>query len=518
MKILTATQMRRVEEECTKLGILTSTLMENAGREFATQMRRILGSVKDKTILFLIGPGNNGGDGLVAARYVHRWGAKVSLCLFGNRALDDPLMAFAAEQSVSVTLTNKDKNLKKLEELLSEADAVVDAVFGTGMNRPLTGVYSEALNRLNQSKKANPSLTVIALDLPSGLNADSGACDPACPFADETITLGFPKPGLFNLPAAERVGRITIVDIGIPSHLVNEITDEYLEREEIKSLLPKRPSFANKGYFGRVLVVAGSERYLGAPYLACSAAMRSGAGLVTLAIAKSLHPILASKLTEVTFLPLPESKTGLIPDNALDIILEEIKRYDALLVGCGLGQAKEAWDFLKGLIPILNNSDKKIVLDADALNFLAEVPEWWQRLSIDAILTPHPGEMARLTGLTADGVQQDRINLSRKMAARWHKTVILKGAYTVIASPEGRIRVSPFANPGLASAGTGDVLAGVVSGMLAQGLELFDAATLGVYLHGEAGEMVRENIGNTGMIASDLLPVLPLVIKKLRGD
>ncbi len=516
MKILTITQMRQVEEECAKIGLPPSMLMENAGKAVAEEVRKILGTIKKQRILILIGPGNNGGDGLVAARHLHDWGAKVNLYLFSQRPPDDPNLKLVQKRGMTCIEATQDKNLGRLDGLLASANAVIDALFGTGRSRPLRGIFLQALDRLSRAKKKQPSLRIIALDLPSGLNADSGAVDPACLYADNTITLGFPKPGLFNPPGAERVGRITIADIGIPAYLAEQITDELINSERAKSFLPERPLQANKGSFGRVLVVAGSINYIGAAYLACSGAMRVGAGLVTLATATSLQPILASKLTEVTYLPLPESNPGIISPEAAKFIHQELDHYNVLLLGCGLGQSQSAIRFIKstlfGLKPVLLS----LVLDADALNTLAKIPNWWQQLTGDAIFTPHPGEMARLAGVSVDEVQSDRVGIAKRVALEWHKTIVLKGAYTVIAAPDGQSRISSIANPGLASAGTGDVLAGAIAGLLAQGLSLFDAAACGVFLHGEAGEMVRARLGDAGMIATDLLPVLPLVIKQLK--
>ncbi|MFC1860251.1 NAD(P)H-hydrate dehydratase [Chloroflexota bacterium] len=312
--------------------------------------------------------------------------------------------------------------------------------------------------------------------------------------------------------------------VGLPPSVLMEnagkavaesVADELIIREWARSVLPERPLQANKGSFGRVLVVAGSINYIGAAYLACSGAMRAGAGLVTLATANSLLPILASKLTEVTYLPLPEAQPGIISPQAASLIHREADRYNVLLIGCGLGQGQQAVDFIKstlfGLKPM-----PSLVIDADGLNTLAKTPHWWQQLGGDAILTPHPGEMARLTGMSVGEVQSERVSIAKRVALEWHKTVVLKGACTVIAAPDGQCRVSSISNPGLASAGTGDVLAGVIAGLLAQGLSLFDAAACSVFLHGEAGEMVGARLGNAGMIASDLLPVLPLVIKQLK--
>ena len=516
MKILTIAQMRQAEDECARIGLPPSMLMENAGKAVAEEVGKILGTINQQRILILIGPGNNGGDGLVAARHLHDGGAEVNLYLFSQRPPDDPNLKLVQERGMACIEAAQDENLGRLDELLTSANAVIDALFGTGKSRPLGGIFWQALDRVSKAKKRRPGLRIIALDLPSGLNADNGAVDPACLYVDNTITLGFPKPGLFNLPGAERAGKITIADIGIPPHLVESVTDELITNEWAKSVLPERPLQANKSSFGRVLVVAGSINYIGAAYLACSGAMRVGAGLVTLATATSLQPILASKLTEVTYLPLPESHPGIISPEAASLIHQELDHYDVLLIGCGLGQSESAIGFIKSTLFGLKPAPLSLVLDADTLNTLAKIPNWWQQLADDAILTPHPGEMARLAGVSVDEVQSDRVGMAKRVALEWHKTIVLKGAYTVIAAPNGQSRISSIANPGLASAGTGDVLAGAIAGLLAQGLSLFDAAACGVFLHGEAGEMVGTRLGNAGMIASDLLPVLPLVIKQLK--
>ena len=516
VKIVTANQMRQIEEDCTRIGISVSVLMENAGKAVAEEVRKILGIIDQRRILILIGPGNNGGDGLVAARHLHDWGARVSLYLLGQRPADDPNFKLIQECGITCVDITQDENLDKLNELLLSADTIIDALFGTGKSRPLRGVFLRALDTVGRAKKKQPDLGIIALDLPSGLDADTGAVDPACLYADYTITLGFPKPGLFNSPGKERVGKLTVVDIGIPSYLAERIKSELLTRDWARSVLPRRPLEANKGTFGRVLVVAGSINYIGAAYLACSGAIRVGAGLVTLATPVSLQPILASKLTEVTYLPLPESHRGIVSPGAAKLIHQQLDQYDVLLLGCGLGQSQSAIRFISTTLLRGKVTLPPLVLDADALNTLAKIPNWWLQLVTDAILTPHPGEMARLVGVSVDEVQQDRQEMAKRVSLDWKKTVVLKGAYTVIATSDGQSRISPIANPGLASAGTGDVLSGAIAGLLAQGLSLFDAAALGVYLHAEAGEMVRAKLGDTGMIATDLLPALPQVIKQLR--
>ncbi len=516
MKVVTVEQMRQVEKACARIGLPTNTLMENAGKSVADEVRRILGAIDQQHILILIGPGNNGGDGLVAARYLHDWGAKVSLYILGQRHPEDSNFRLVQERGITCIEATQDEKLDRLDEFLSSVDAVVDALFGTGKTRPLSGTFQQVLERVSEVKKRKPALHIIALDLPSGLDADTGAVDPACLHADNTIALGFPKPGLFNSPGAERTGKITVADIGIPSHLAEQISTELITEGWARSVLPKRPHVANKGSFGRVLVVAGSINYIGAAYLACSGAIRVGAGLVTLATAASLQPILASKLTEVTYLPLPESRLGIISSRAAKLIHQELDHYNVLLMGCGLGQNQSVVSFIKATLLESKPASSSLVLDADALNTLADIPNWWQQLTDDAILTPHPGEMSRLAGITIEEVQSNRIGIAQKMAQEWHKTIVLKGAYTVLATPDGQVRISPVANPGLASAGTGDILTGVIAGLLAQGLNSSEAAACGVHLHAEAGEMVKGELGDAGMIASDLLPALPLVIKQLK--
>ncbi len=516
MKILTVNQMRQVEQDCAKIGLPTDVLMENAGRAVAEEVRKILSTIDQQQILILIGPGNNGGDGLVAARYLHDWGARVSLYLFSQRPPDDPNFKLVQERDITCVDLTQDENQDKLNELLVSADAVIDALFGTGKSRSLRGVFRQALDTVGRARKKRPDLRIIALDLPSGLDADTGAVDPVCLYADYTVTLGFPKPGLFNSPGKERVGKLTVVDIGIPSYLAGTVNSELLTSDWARSVLPGRPLEANKGSFGRVLIAAGSINYIGAAYLACSGAIRVGAGLVTLATPTSLQPILASKLTEVTYLPLPESQRGIVSPAAAKLIHQQLDQYDVLLLGCGLGQSQSAIRFIGTTLLRGKVTLPPLVLDADALNTLAKIPDWWQQLTSDAILTPHPGEMARLTEVSVDEVQSDRQGMAKRVAIDWQKTIVLKGAYTVIVAPDGQSRISPVANPGLASAGTGDILSGVIAGLLAQGLSLFDAAALGVYLHGEAGEMVKAKLGDAGMIATDLLPALPQVIKQLK--
>jgi NAD(P)H-hydrate epimerase len=519
MKVVTAEQMRQIDRSAAGIGLTTGALMENAGRAVADETKKLIGGVIGKHILVIAGTGNNGGDGLVASRYLGDWGAEVNLYLCKGRSKDDKNLALAKERGITTIQADQDRDFSRLDSLLASSEVVIDAVFGTGRSRAVDGVFKDVLTRVTTAKQRNPGLLVIAVDVPSGLDSDTGAVDASCPYADATVTLGYPKPGLFSFPGAERAGKVIITDIGIPPSLAEDIPTELITDDWVKSVLPDRPPDANKGSFGKVLVVAGSINYIGAAYLACMGAARVGAGLVTLSMASSLQLILAAKMTEITYVPLPEAEAGIVAPEAASVLKKCLPDYEVLLMGCGLGQNSQVVEFIKSILSGLSKrSSPALVLDADALNALAQIPHWWQKLSHDAILTPHPGEMARMAGVSVDEVQQQRLEITRKLAIEWRKVVVLKGAYTVVAASDGRARISQVANPGLASAGTGDVLSGVIAGLAAQGLSLFDAAACGVYLHGQAGEMVRQEMGDAGMLAGDLLPVLPKVIMGLKQE
>jgi NAD(P)H-hydrate epimerase len=519
MKIVNVNQMQQAERDSSRYGISLAMLMENAGKAVAEETARILSNLQQQYILIMVGPGNNGGDGLVAARHLYDWGTgRVKVYLCGKRPEDDPHLEEIKARGIHYQAMDADNNLNKLNEWLSESTAVLDAIFGTGKSRPISGTFIQTLNSINETKMRHPHLSIIALDLPSGMDADTGSIDPVTPMADNTITLGFPKIGLFNLHGSEHAGNLSIVDIGIPSQLVERIDCELMTDDLIKTILPKRPLISHKGSFGKIMAIAGSVNYIGAAYLACTGTIRVGAGLTTLAIGRSLQTVMATKLTEVTFLPLPESGSNISTIEAIQLLSSHLPQYNVLLMGCGIGQNQATTDLIKSL---LMNQQIKLplpVIDADGINILSKFPTWTQHLKDQAILTPHTGELSRLLNKTIEEIQNNRIGIALEAATKFNKIIVLKGAYTVIASPEGKVRVSPFANPGLASAGTGDVLAGAIAGIAAQGVSPMDAASCGVYLHGLAGEIVREKLGDTGMLASDLLPVLPLAIRQLKHN
>lgn len=516
MKIVTVEQMRRIEAQSEESGVSTDTLMENAGLAVARRVRHHMGHLKGRPVVILVGPGNNGGDGLVAARHLHRWRARVTVYLCTDRKSPDPKLDAIAPLGVPVVAASQDPGLTKLTGFLNDAHGVVDAILGTGRARPLQGVLQDVLRCLTDIRRCRPDLFLLALDLPTGLNADTGEVDPLCPGADVTVALGHAKAGMLQFPGAGYTGTLEVEDIGLPTGLDSDVGLTLMREAWASGILPIRATDAHKGSFGRALVVAGSRNYIGAAYLASTAATRVGAGLVTVAIPESLVGAVAAKAIEPTFLPLPEEAPGTPSAHAAEMILGSLDGYDALLVGCGMGREPTTEDLVRRLL-LSGESLPPTAVDADGLNIIAGAPSWWEGLHDQTVLTPHPGEMARLTGLSGAGVQADRLGAATRSASAWGKVVVLKGAHTIVAAPDGTGMVSPFANPGLATAGTGDVLAGIIVGLLSQHVALGDAASLGVFLHGRAGERVREEMGDAGMVASDLLPVLPRVIHGLLG-
>ncbi len=514
MKIVTVQQMRDIEERSESAGVSKGTLMENAGLAVADRIRYHWGPASGVLIVILVGPGNNGGDGLVAARHLKGWGAEVEVFLCGERLGPDPNLDLAREAQVPVASVSDDDGLSRLSQTLSRCHVAVDAILGTGRARPIDGTIAAVLETLKLSAAANPVLRVVALDVPTGLDADTGRADPACVSADVTVAFGYAKKGHYAEPAASVIGTLEVVDIGLPPGVESDVDLDLADGPWARGLLPDRPPHAHKGTFGRTMVVAGSRNYLGAAYLAAAAATRVGSGLVTIAIPESLQVAVAAHTVEPTFLPLPESAPGIVDPEAAQLVLESVRDYDALLVGCGLGQAEATKAFIERML--LSNSQRPpLVVDADGLNTLAQHEDWWDALSANAVLTPHPGEMARLVGAGAD---RDRITLASSQAAIWGKVVVLKGAHTVVAFPDGGAVLSPFANPGLATAGTGDVLAGAIAGLVSQRLPLADAAALGVFLHGSAAERIRGELGDMGVVAGDLLPELPRAIRAMRSS
>jgi NAD(P)H-hydrate epimerase len=371
------------------------------------------------------------------------------------------------------------------------------------------------------------------VDGPSGLEYDSGALDEVAIPADLTVTFAYPKLGHFRFPGAGALGELVVADIGTDPALAAGVPLEVVTPAMVRAWLPPRPLDAHKGTFGKALIAAGSVNYTGAAYLAGAAATRAGAGLVTLALPAAIHAAVAARLTEATYLLL-HHELGVIAAEAAPVLAEHMESYAALLLGPGLGQERETRDFVERLLggmegrrrlgfveteesPASPSALPPLVVDADGLNILASMKDWPQRLPPGSILTPHPGEMARLMGCTVSRVQADRVAVAQSQAAAWGQVIVLKGAHTVVAAPHSKTAIEPFANPGLATAGTGDVLAGTIVALRAQGLGAFEAASAGAYLHGLAGDSARTEIGAAGMTAGDVLAHLPSAWRHIVG-
>ncbi|MGQ9675709.1 MAG: NAD(P)H-hydrate dehydratase [Chloroflexota bacterium] len=518
MKVVTGAQMRQLEQRAIDKGMPAQALMQNAGRAVADGVSQHLNGVAGRRVLILVGPGNNGGDGLVAARHLHDFGALVTLYLWNRGQEGDVNLELARERGVPVITAEADEGFERLGDLVRSADVLVDSLLGTGKARPITGTLRDLLATVRRVR--SPRHTVVALDLPSGLNPDDGSIDPNSLKADLTVTLGCPKLGLFLPPGAAYVGELVVGDIGMPSAVAQDIDVEMSTPAMVHDWLPKRPATGHKGTFGRALVVAGSASFVGAAYLVGAAAIRVGAGLVTLATPRSIYPILASKLTESTFLPLPDSQHGALEPSAVREVVEAASAYQAIALGPGLGQRSETAEFVKELLRGLERDGQtpllKWVIDADGLNNLVQLPDWWRQLPPDAVLTPHPAELGRLLGIGTDDVQRNRLGCAREASNRWQKVVVLKGANTIIAAPERSTVINPGATAALATAGTGDVLTGTIVGLLAQGVPPYQAAVAGVYLHWQAAKAAGAG-GEAGLAAGDLLDFLPKTIRATLG-
>ena len=516
MKIVTSGQMAKIERLSERSGVDTDQLMENAGLAVAETCRRALGHesrIPDIPVLMMIGPGNNGGDGLVAARHLSNWGARATVYLSASGREPHPKAAELPEP-VRLVRSDDDADLSILRKSLSECELTLDALLGTGSSRPISGRLSGQMAALAEARSERSDLLLVAVDLPTGVSADTGEADPMSVSSDITVALGLPKIGHCAMPGAELCGVVMIEDIGLPAGLDEEIDLSLITPEWARLHLPARPAAGHKGTFGKVLIVAGCRNYVGAALLASAAASRVGAGLVTAAVPKGIQMAIAAGAPQVTYLPMPETDGGGITAEGAEEILSALHAYDALVVGCGLGLDPGTGEMLSRLLTSGAQLPPTVV-DADGLNLLSGIPGWHRHFTSPAILTPHLGEMSRLDASNRGPNGAERIRWAQGAAREWNKVVVLKGAHSTVADPDGKAMISPFANPGLATAGTGDVLAGAIGGLLAQGMQLPDAATLGVFLHGAAGESVRADLGEAGMVAGDLPPELPRTIKNL---
>ncbi len=516
MKLVTVAQMRELEQAAIAAGSSEAQLMDEAGLAVAQEAWMLLGTLEGRRIVVLAGPGNNGGDGFVAARHLADWGAEL-LVYTPVEPRDLSFRDAMIEHGVAVGAGTDDPEGQRLAQVLGSCDLVVDALLGIGQR---TGIdpgqpIGRALIMLGEARRGYSPPKLVAVDLPTGIDADSGAADPLTVEPDLTVTFGLPKVGMYQAPASGLLGRVQVIDIGIPRAAQEQVQLELMTAKSARALLPPRPEDGNKGTFGKLVVIGGSARYVGAPRLAATGAYRAGAGLVTIACPKGIIPALAAGIAEATWLPQDESDTGTLPGSAALSLRKDLAGYDAAVFGPGLGDNDGTRALTWALLPDLGGLARGVVIDADALNALASMGDAPERVPSNAVLTPHPGELARLLETTVADVQSRRLSAAQEAAARFGCTVVLKGAHTVVAQPGGETRLSPFANPLLATAGSGDVLAGMIGAYLAQGLEPFAAASLGVYMHGAVGEALRTEMGDSGLLAGDIAANLPRVVRDI---
>ena len=507
-KVATAEEMRDLDRRAgDEFGVPSIVLMENAGRHVARAALDTLGGAKGKRVTVIAGRGNNGGDGFVAARHLRDAGADVSVFLLASP--ED--VKGDAKTNLDALLESglpvkSSESISKIESALAHSDLVIDAIFGTGLRGEVTGPAADAIGAMNRCGRP-----VIAVDLPSGLDADTGGIWGVCVRASRTVTFALPKIGMFIYPGADCIGELTVVDIGIPRELHEGIQTEVPGVEWVMSRLPDRPADAHKGTFGTVLVIAGSPGFTGAAAMAGEAALRSGAGLSTVAVPIGLQDVMAAKLTEVMTAGLPQTEDRTFAADAADPALNLAEKATSVVLGCGIGTHPQTKEFVDGFV---RSARRPMVIDADGLNCLVQDAEALRGPHCDLVLTPHPGEMARLLGTTSAEVQSNRIGAAKEAASRFGSVIVLKGARTVIADPSGRAFINLTGNSGMATGGTGDVLAGAIGALLAQGLSALDAAVCGVYIHGRAGDIAAEMLGQAGMIAGDVLRALPLALKE----
>lgn len=520
MRVVTAAEMRSLEEAAFARGVEAPALMQQAGAGVARVIRGMTGQGGARVVV-LLGPGNNGGDGVVAARTLAGEGFHVSVWSLVSR----PDLESPGRQGVAVL-----EGAEGLRAALGEADVVLDAIFGTGARPGLPPDIAAVTRMVNEVTRR--AARVVALDIPTGVDATTGEADDDAIKAHVTVTLGSPKRGCLVPPGSRYAGRIVVVDLGLgePDELGPRMTTD----DDVRARVPRRLPDAHKSDCGTLLVVAGAVTYVGAPGFVAEAAMRAGAGLATMAVPRAIAGTVAAVVREATLLPLPDDV-----DRAGKQIREWVHRFTAAVIGPGLGREEETERFLARLLGIGEARSRPqlgfggaspsaapdailpptlpLVIDADGLNWLSGLNDWSEQIKNPTILTPHPGEMARLTGREADEIKRDPWRVATECADAWDKVVVLKGGPTIVAAPGGALWAAPGGNPALATAGTGDVLAGTIGGFLAQGLSPLDAAICGVHVGARAAERAADEVGEYGMVAPDLLPAIAAAMRAILG-
>lgn len=514
MKLARAEQMREIDRQTMDaVGIPGVVLMEHAGARIAALIIRDFGPLRGRKIDIFAGPGNNGGDGFVIARHLHEQGAEVTVRLLvpEEKIGGDAASHFRSIRSLGIPVLEPASSPAPETLCLDDRALLVDALFGTGLAREISGYSAAVVQAINRA-----ACPVVAVDMPSGVDSDSGRVLGEAVRADCTITFALAKPGHFVFPGRELVGRLEVIDIGIPQHVIAaaDLQCEALENDLLRPFIPIRPTNSHKGTYGHLLLLAGSRGKSGAALLAVLGGLRSGAGLVTLCAASEVTTLCAAAIFEAMTVPLSGGPDAAPIGADADRISAALAGKQALVVGPGLGREEETMELVRRLY---REVQVPLVLDADGLIALADHPGSLAGGGAARILTPHPGEMARLTGSTSREIQNNRLEAAVRLARRCGGYVVLKGAGTIIAAPDGRVAVNSTGNPGMAAGGMGDVLAGLIGGLLAQGLSPWQACCLAVFVHGRAADLLAVEMG-AGYLASEVAERLPRVMASLRGE
>lgn len=512
MRIATVEEMKELDRATIEeLGISGLVLMENAGLRVAAAAKELLPDIDGKKITVIAGKGNNGGDGFVVARHLINMGAEVKVLLLcgpndvtGDAKVNLDIL-LKMDQKIHVVIDEKSINILRIALVYS--DLVIDAIFGIGFKGVTKKPLADIIDIINEAGKP-----IIAVDVPSGLEANTGKVHGSCIKATCTVTFGLPKLGLMVFPGAKYVGQLQIGDISIPQSLIEryDIPRFLITAKMVKEMIKPREPEGHKGDYGRVTVLGGSPGLTGAVYMAGQAAARIGAGLVTVGLPMSLHDILEVKLTEVMTKPLPETDRKTISKSALNQCLEMVAKSDVVAVGPGMSTELLTVKLIQELVQTI---EKPLIIDADGLNAIAINTDILKKCTAPLVLTPHPGEMARLMGIDLDEINNNRISIALTAAKNFKAIIVLKGARTIIATPAGRLYINANGNPGMATGGSGDVLTGIIAGLVAQGLSLEDASVAGVFIHGLAGDLVSSEKGQMGLLAGDLIDMLPQITK-----
>lgn len=541
MFVISVDQIRALEKKADSQGFSYENMMEAAGTGIAefvdTRFCEEFEEEDERSILGLVGSGNNGGDTLIALHHLQQKGWKTFAYIVKPRPKNDTLLTAYLEAGGTVMHSEEDQRAATLKKWCGKTQLLLDGILGTGVHLPLDENVRSVLKIVDKFEKG---IVILAVDCPSGIDCTSGATATETLHADYTLCMAAVKTGLLTFPAYEYCGNLVNIPIGLEKAIPDWTNGlhELITPVDMAALLPKRPLDAHKGTFGTAMIVAGSINYTGAVIMATEAAYRSGAGLVRAAIPGMIHTAIAGQIPEVTWLLLPH-EAGVVAESAVDLLNKNLEKTTAILIGPGLGTEETTVHFLRrflnrqgkkgtagviGFVPAESEVPKTksnknlppLVLDADALRILADTPDWWKTIPENSILTPHPGEMSALTGLTVKEVQERRLDLAILFAREWKQIVILKGALTIVASPDGHAYISTCANPSLARAGSGDLLAGLITGFLAQGLKPLDAARLGVWVHASCGDLASEDVDPAAILPSDLVAQIPTALGILR--